>query len=103
MVVSSTNISVEWEAVNEIDENGIIVAYELTYAPQQTFGGVIGEMKMNVSGMVLSAFIGGLEEFVNYNVSVLAYTAIGGGPSSNDVTIQTLQSGKFNHIVYDCS
>ena len=98
MVASSTNISVEWETVNEIQQNGIIIAYEITYTPQQTFQGAIGEMKTNVSGKVFSVFIGGLEEFVHYNVSVLAFTAIGGGPSSTNVMVLTSQSGKLEYV-----
>ena len=100
MVVSSTNISMEWKAVNEIDENGIIIAYEITYTPLKTFGGAIGENKMNISGIFLSAVVEGLEEFVNYNLSVLAYTAVGGGPSSDKTTVVTLQSGKLDYVKF---
>ena len=84
--------------MNEIDENGIIVAYEITYTPLQTFGGAIGENKMNISGIFLSAVVEGLEEFVNYNVSVLAYTAVGSGPSSDKTTVVTLQSGRLDYV-----
>jgi len=94
MAITPTNISVQWEPVEEINENGIIIAYEVTYSPQETFAGAIKEMSVNVSGMFLSTSIGELEEFVNYTVSVVAYTAVGGGPSSTDVSLRTLQSGK---------
>ena len=89
---SPTTISVLWHPVNEIDRNGIINTHEITYTPQQTFGGAIREMKVNSSNSTF--VIQGLEEFVNYTVSVVAYTAIGGGPSSPEDVVTTFQNGK---------
>ena len=34
-----------------------------------------------------------LEEFVNYNISVRAYTSVGPGPYSDPVTARTLEDG----------
>lgn len=99
MPFSSTVVSVNWQTVENIERNGEIIAYEITYTPQETFGGIIGEEAMNVSGSELSTNITGLEEFVNYTISIRAYTSIGAGPESGEVMVRTLPSGMFQ-LVY---
>ena len=68
--------------------------YQVLYTPLQTFGEAIGAGNMNVTG--LRANLTDLEEYVEYNISVRAYTSVGAGPYSNEQTIQTLEDGKFN-------
>ena len=41
----------------------------------------------------LSVNITGLEEYVEYNISVRAYTSVGPGPYSDPVTERTLEDG----------
>ncbi len=36
-----------------------------------------------------------LEEYVEYNISVRAYTSVGAGPFSVGIVNQTLEAGKF--------
>ena len=75
---SSTNISVSWEAVQAELQNGIITGYNITYQSQTE----------NDNGFVPAgpndrqANLTELKEFVDYNISVVAFTAKGDGPPS---------------------
>ena len=87
MVESSTTIRVTWEEVPAIDRNGEITKYEVQYEPLETFGGQIATSTVNTS--MLSINLTGLQEFVDYNISVRAYTSAGPGPYSDPVTEMT--------------
>ena len=91
MAVSPTIILVRGEEVPEIDENGIIVMYEVQYVPLQTFGGQIVAATTNRSDLYRALY--GLQEYVEYNISVRAYTSVGPGPYSDPVTERTLEDG----------
>ena len=93
MNTSATSITVMWDIVPEIDQNGVITMYEVLYVPLETFNGTIGENTTNVTSMVMMANLTGLEGNVNYNISVRAYTEIGPGPYSEPVTELTPQTG----------
>ena len=92
MASSSRNIIVLWEEVEPIDQNGIITMYEVLYQPLATFGGAIGLQTANVTE--LTADLTDLQEFVNYNISVRAYTSVGAGPYSTRRTVLTPQDGE---------
>ena len=77
-----------------MDQNGIITMYEVMYQPLETFNGKISTQTMNVSGTEMSVFLIKLQEFVNYTISVRAYTCVGAGPYSDEVTVLTLEDGK---------
>ena len=77
--------------VPPIDQNGIITMYEVMYQPLETFNGNISTQTINVSGTEMSVFQIELQEFVNYTISVRAYTSVGAGPYSDEVTVLTLQ------------
>ena len=61
MTASSTSIDVMWYEVPPIDQNGVIMAYEITYAPLENFTGDIGINSTNVSGSDLSVTLVALE------------------------------------------
>ena len=92
-VISPTSIMVTWDMVPPIDQNGVITMYEVLYEPLETFGGAIGPLTSNSTAM--SLLLTGLEEFVNYNISVRAYTSVGAGPYSEDITEMTSEDGEF--------
>ena len=96
-VVSPTSIMVTWDIVPPIDQNGVTTMYEVLYEPQETFGGAIGPLTSTSTAM--SLLLTGLEEFVNYNISVRAYTSVGAGPYSEDITEMTSEDGEFCLIV----
>ena len=91
--ISSTEILVSWDEVPEIDQNGVIILYDVQYEPLMTFGGELMTMTMNTSNT--SIVLGGLQEYVEYNVSVRAYTSVGPGPFSPGVDNQTFEDGKY--------
>ena len=90
---SSTSIGVTWDMVPAIDQNGIITMYEVRYEPLETFGGQIQTQNMAVLAPNMSVTLTDLQEFVNYNISVRAYTSVGEGPYSSEVTAMTQQDG----------
>ena len=85
------SILVIWGEVAPNDRNGVITRYQVLYQPLQTFEGAIREMSVNVTG--LSVTLTGLEEYVDYSISVRAFTSIGEGPYSNSTTEKTHEDG----------
>ena len=82
-----------WEEVVPIDQNGVITMYQVLYQPLETFGGAIGPLTVNVTE--LTADLTDLEEYVNYTISVRAYTSAGEGPYSDGVVELTFEDSKF--------
>ena len=97
-VPSSTEILVTWESVEPIDENGVITMYEVEFVPLETFDGQIATNSVNISD--LNATLTDLEEYVEYNISVRAYTSEGPGPYSDPVTNRTLEDSKREMFVF---
>ncbi len=89
---SSASIVVTWDRVFAIDLNGIITMYEVQYEPLDTFDGVIRTQTVNVSAVMIVT-LQHLHEFVNYSISVRAYTSVGEGPYSSEVTARTQRDG----------
>ena len=83
-----------WEEVPPIEQNGVITMYEVMYTPLETFGGTLESDTVNVLGSNSSVDLMGLEEYVNYEISVRAYTSVGVGPYSVAVTVLTMQDSK---------
>ena len=91
---SSTSILVSWEAVQAELRNGIITGYTIKYQ----------SLTENDNGFVKAgpndrqANLTGLKEFVEYNISVVAFTVKGDGPPSVIVvrTDQHSESKKLN-------
>ena len=94
LVNSSTAIEVTWDIVPPMNQNGIITMYEVMYQPLETFNGNISTQTMIVSGTEMSVILMELQEFVNYTISVRAYTSVGAGPYSDEVTVMTLEDSK---------
>ena len=82
---------VSWDEVPPIDRNGIVTNYEVLYEPLETFGGAIMSMTVNTTNT--STTLSGLEEFVEYNISVRAYTSEGPGPYSEEITMMSFEDG----------
>ena len=91
---SPTFIMVSWDMVPPIDQNGVITMYEVLYEPQETFNGAIMSNTTTVDGMTLTAVLEGLEEYVNYTISVRAYTSAGEGPYTDGIIELTNEDGK---------
>ncbi len=88
--VSSTEISVTWEVVPAIDQNGIIILYEVTYN-----GDFDVTNQSNFTNSNMQNFsITGLDEFSEYNISVRAHTSVGPGPYSGADMEMTEEDGE---------
>ena len=75
-----------------MDQNGIIILYEIQYEPLMTFGGLLMTMTTNTSNT--SILLGGLQEYVEYNITVRAYTSVGPGPFSPGIDNRTFEDSK---------
>ena len=92
--LSSTEIEVSWEEVPYCDRNGMIT-YEIRYEPLETFEELIYTNTTNIYTAMLNITLTGLEEYVEYDITVRAYTSEGPGPYSDPpVTERTLENGK---------
>ena len=82
---TSTSLFVRWEPPSLEDQNGVIVAYILTYTNNsaQPLG---DRPSMMALGTNRTFRIVGLDIFTEYNVTVAAATAIGRGPYSTTTT-----------------
>ena len=89
-VLNSTSIQVNWTEVLDIDQNGVITMYEVMYEPLVTFGTLV---KKTTNSTFVSITILALEEYVEYNISVRAYTSVGPGPYSVETSVQTEEDG----------
>ena len=87
---SSTEIMVTWEEVLPIDQNWIITIYEVRYEPLQ-FMKSLSTLVTNTTDMAVD--LTNLQEYVEYNISVRAYTGVGPGPYSDPVTERTFEDG----------
>ena len=86
---SSTSISVSWEEVQAELRNGIITGYTITYQSQtENDNGVV-----QVGPNDRQANLTGLKEFVDYKISVVAFTVKGMGPPSV-LVVRTDQDSK---------
>ena len=86
--ISSTAIQVSWDTVPAIDQNGIIIQYEVEYN-QTTFSEVSMYNTTTVNSTTLMVDLTGLEEDVEYAIQGRAYTSVGAGPYSNVVVEKT--------------
>ena len=94
-VVSSTEIMVTWDMVPPINQSGVITMYEVLYQPQETFDGSIEDLTVNVSAPEMSVVLMNLQEYVNYTISVRAYTSVGEGPYSDGIIQLTNEDSEY--------
>ena len=95
---SPTSIMVTWDVVSPLDHNGLITIYEVLYEPMETFSGAIGPLTVNVTER--SSLLTGLQDYVEYTISVRAYTSEGEGPYSVGVIERTNETGNLHtHLI----
>jgi hypothetical protein len=78
--------------VSPVDQNGIITTYEVFAIPETTFDDALLPEAINTTNMSLFLFY--LHPYVNYTISVRAYTSIGSGPHSEVISARTLEDSK---------
>ena len=94
-VRSPTEMEVSWVELSDICQKGDVTVYEIQYEPLQTFGVLVTHFE-NVTAPAGMGILTGLEEFVEYNISVRTYTSVGPGPYSDGVIERTLEDGKVD-------
>ena len=83
-----------WSEVPTIDRNGIITQYEVMYEPLETFGRLLVTRTNITDNSTLEVLLENLQEYVQYNIRVRAYTETGEGPYSSAIIIKTSEAGK---------
>ena len=68
-----------WQLPLEEDRNGIIVSYDIQYI-------ALGLPILNMTDGT-QIILGNILEFTNYSISVLARTAVGPGPFSDEMIV----------------
>ena len=86
---------VTWDEIPSLDQNGIIIDYEVEIQPLDFPADISADQFTTTN---LSILVTGLEEYVNYNISVRAYTSVGSGPYSVPVTERTLEDGNVSIV-----
>ena len=89
--ITSTSITVTWEPVPPIDQNGIITQYEVEY--NQSSFDINTTQTVRVDSSSTMVQLTALHEYVNYSIQVRAYTEVGDGPYSDDIYERTLEDG----------
>ena len=93
MAISPTEIEMSWNEVSPINQNGIIIIYEVDYQPAQVFNGSMTVDVMNTTNTTI--LLSNLHESVQYNITVRAYTRIGPGTFSSHILSFTQEARKF--------
>ena len=86
-----TSVNVTWEEIPDITGDGIFIAYEVRYV-WPLDNGQTGVGNRNTSGVTNHLVLNMLQECVQYNISVRAYTSQGPGPYSTAVVDSSLNS-----------
>ena len=100
--VTSTSIKVTWSPVKVKDRNGIIKGYKVIYRalPNGNNDTKVVNITIESQDTEKTLSLERLNEFTNYSIRVLAFTAIGDGPLSVAEVKQTLEDGKFLFGIY---
>ena len=96
VTLSETEIRVNWSEVVPIDRNGIITQYEVQYNQTDTISFPMTNFTI-VDATQLSLVLEGLASFVEYNITVRAYTVIGPGPF-NPTGARNMTDASSKHV-----
>jgi receptor-type tyrosine-protein phosphatase Q len=88
-VLSSQSIEINWLPPLLPEQNGVIIGYIIVVTPLNT--GISQQLITSVTNTLL---VPNLAPFTTYVCIVAARTAIGRGPFSSVITVQTLEAGK---------
>ena len=102
IIADKQSVNVSWMMLDCQDRHGIITMYEVHYS---IVGDSVYVTVNTTNGDETSLIVVGLEEFTNYTIVVRAYTAVGPGPYSAPMDVQTLQDCKYNYcvcLVFSC-
>ena len=95
---NSTSIFVQWDQVPEVDQNGVILSYTVTYRVLPSGS----SQTKNVTAPANQTTLTGLHEYTNYSVTVFASTSKGGGNESRPIVVITAEDSKFVITEFAC-
>ncbi|XP_025061329.1 contactin-2 isoform X2 [Alligator sinensis] len=85
--VSSSEMDVSWEPVEQGDTNGVLLGYEIRYWKDGDKEEAADRVR--TAGLVTAAHVTGLNSNTKYHVTVRAYNRAGTGPASPSTNITT--------------
>ena len=97
-VLSANIISVTWDDPLPIEQNGVIIAYTLTYKGVERDTTSRDVILYSNGTFYTNYILSELDEHTNYSISVSASTSVGMGPSST-LTVITDQDGEFVGLI----
>ena len=90
-VATATTIILSWIEIPVDQQNGQLTNYEITYFDQAPFL-LHTHIDVNISATALQFTVTGLEEDVSYHFTIRAYTSVGPGPNSSEISVRTLEA-----------
>ena len=102
--VTSTGCEIRWGPIPDEHQNGVIIGYELQYAPysRDSFEIILDELQNVSLGANTSSYrLTGLNTYTQYSISIVGKTSAGtgahGGPESRSLCT-TKADCKFDNI-----
>ena len=89
ITTAPTSVNVSWDQLPNTARNGMIIAHEVKYS-WPLGNEQLGTIYVNTSGTSNQVVLNRLQECVQYNISVRAYTSQGPGPFSEAVCDSSL-------------
>lgn len=93
-ILTPRSAVLSWQAPLLEDRNGIIISYTINLTSLNT--GLTQQLISTTTNLTLT----NLAPFTTYTCIIAASTAIGLGPFSNTINIQTPETGKSNKIFF---
>lgn len=94
-IISPTTILLSWLPPPPESRNGQILGFTVTI----TQDGDGPTMTIPVENNEHEVLVNNLLQFTTYTCSILAFTAIGNGPTSQTVTLTTLEDGRWFYCI----
>ena len=89
---SSTSIEASWQLPPAEDRNGNITGFKLFYKKKGSSG---SSTQITIdSGSTLTKVVTGLDQYIEYEFEVLAFTSVGDGPNSSVPSVRTKEDGE---------
>ena len=96
--LTSSSIQVTWDEVPVRQQHGTITNYEVEYK-QETYSSVDNVQSMSVTSPTLMVNLTLLHEYTEYFIRVRAYTSVGPGPYSIEISATTLEDSEYNMYI----